>query len=251
MSYENHEDTTNMDFKPIGFIRTVYTNKNGTPRQGSICKDSHGTLEVNLGDNNAQYALENLQEFSHVWIIFVFHKNGKPFTKTKVTPPRLSSRVGVFSTRSPHRPNPIGLSLVRLVSVEGKTIRVSGIDLLDGTPVLDIKPYVPSYDNPQNKESNEEEHREESSVSLPPWISKSSSLKCSFTHKALSELKALGKEGLVSSVYSILEADPRSCYRKEKCSDKLYYFSHFGVHFTAWFDEDDNTVEVLKVKLDQ
>ncbi|XP_040580952.1 tRNA (adenine(37)-N6)-methyltransferase [Lepeophtheirus salmonis] len=234
-----------MNFNPIGYIRTVYTNKNGTPRQGNICQESHGTLEVNLGDNNAQYALENLHEFSHVWIIFVFHKNGKAFTKTKVTPPRLSSRVGVFSTRSPHRPNPIGLSLVRLESIEHNMMYLSGIDLLDGTPVLDVKPYVPSYDSPSTLEGSKQE-----TIKFPDWIKKTSSLTCSFTSKALSDLKKIDKEDLVNPITSILEADPRSCYRKDKCSDKLYFFSHDGVHLTAWFDDEDNMVQILKAKID-
>lgn len=85
-----------------------------------------------------------------MWIIFHFHKNDL-FTKAKVSPPRLKGqRVGVFSTRSPHRPCPIGLSLVEIQKVEGSCIYFLGTDMVDGTPVLDIKPYIPVYDSPSN-----------------------------------------------------------------------------------------------------
>ncbi|XP_006143774.1 tRNA (adenine(37)-N6)-methyltransferase isoform X2 [Tupaia chinensis] len=92
-----------------------------------------------------------LEQFSHVWILFVFHKNGHLSCKAKVQPPRLNgAKTGVFSTRSPHRPNAIGLTLAKLEKVEGGTIYLSGIDMIQGTPVLDIKPYIAEYDSPQN-----------------------------------------------------------------------------------------------------
>ncbi|KAM6170355.1 tRNA (adenine(37)-N6)-methyltransferase [Rhynchocyon petersi] len=91
-----------------------------------------------------------LDQYSHVWILFVFHKNGRLSCKAKVQPPRLNgAKMGVFSTRSPHRPNAIGLTLARLEKVEGGAIYLSGIDMIHGTPVLDIKPYIAAYDSPQ------------------------------------------------------------------------------------------------------
>ncbi|KAG9486603.1 hypothetical protein GDO78_006791 [Eleutherodactylus coqui] len=91
-----------------------------------------------------------LQQFSHVWILFIFHKNGHLSCKAKVQPPRLDgAKTGVFSTRSPHRPNAIGLTLAKLDKVEGDTVHLSGIDMIQGTPVLDIKPYIADYDSPQ------------------------------------------------------------------------------------------------------
>ncbi|XP_016078558.1 PREDICTED: tRNA (adenine(37)-N6)-methyltransferase isoform X2 [Miniopterus natalensis] len=92
-----------------------------------------------------------LEQFSHVWILFVFHKNGHLSCKAKVQPPRLNgAKTGVFSTRSPHRPNAIGLTLAKLEKVEGGAIYLSGIDMIHGTPVLDIKPYIADYDSPQH-----------------------------------------------------------------------------------------------------
>ncbi|XP_063080948.1 tRNA (adenine(37)-N6)-methyltransferase isoform X2 [Cavia porcellus] len=92
-----------------------------------------------------------LEQFSHVWILFVFHKNGHLSYKAKVQPPRLNgAKTGVFSTRSPHRPNAIGLTLAKLEKVEGGAVYLSGIDMIHGTPVLDIKPYIADYDSPKN-----------------------------------------------------------------------------------------------------
>ena len=83
--------------------------------------------------------------------MFLFHKNTNKAVKAKVKPPRLDgAKVGVFASRSPHRPNPIGLTLAKLDGIVGNTLLLSAIDLLDGTPVLDIKPYVPDYDKPPN-----------------------------------------------------------------------------------------------------
>ncbi|XP_073405820.1 tRNA (adenine(37)-N6)-methyltransferase isoform X1 [Dendrobates tinctorius] len=92
-----------------------------------------------------------LQQFSHVWILFIFNKNGHLSYKAKVQPPRLNgAKTGVFSTRSPHRPNAIGLTLAKLDKVEDDTIYLSGIDMIQGTPVIDIKPYIAEYDSPRS-----------------------------------------------------------------------------------------------------
>ena len=115
------------------------------PRQPSAARGVEGTLELYPG-RDFEHALADLGEWSHVWVLYWFDRalGWRP----KVLPPRVgaegekSTRKGVFSTRSPHRPNPIGLSVLRLLSVEGLVLRVSDVDLLDGTPILDVKPYV-------------------------------------------------------------------------------------------------------------
>ena len=136
------------------------------------------------------------------------------------------------------------------------------MDLIDGTPILDIKPYIPDYDRPRkvNNEAMGEEEEEET-VKVPEWITtKSSSLQVLFTPRAMADLAKFSKDSaefplahletwqdLKSSVTEILSADPRSVYRKDKCGDKLYYVTVDLAHFTVWFDED-NVAEVLKVK---
>jgi tRNA-Thr(GGU) m(6)t(6)A37 methyltransferase TsaA len=95
-----------------------------------------------------ELSLQGLNGFSHIWVIFLFHKAQHKNYRPKVQPPRLEGgRVGVFASRSPHRPNPIGLSLLELVEVNRSGVWVKGVDLIDGTPVLDIKPYLPEVES--------------------------------------------------------------------------------------------------------
>ncbi|XP_060063710.1 tRNA (adenine(37)-N6)-methyltransferase-like [Ylistrum balloti] len=138
--------------KHIGVVNSLFTYKNGTPRQPSVCDTARGSITISKEIfNNPEHSLDGIQQYSHIWIIFEFNKNNNQYTKAKVTPPRLDGRrVGLFSTRSPYRPNPIGLTLAKLERVEGATLHISGIDTLNGTLVLDIKPYIPSYDCPRS-----------------------------------------------------------------------------------------------------
>lgn len=138
--------------KPIGTIRTQFPEKRAVPRQTTLCPKLLGCIEITKDIfNNPEHSLDGLNEFSHLWIIYHFHKN-ESHPKAKIAPPRLcGERVGIFSTRSPHRPCPIGLSLVEIDRIDGKLIYFYGTDMVDGTPVLDIKPYIPFYDNPSNR----------------------------------------------------------------------------------------------------
>ncbi|XP_076830058.1 tRNA (adenine(37)-N6)-methyltransferase [Brachyhypopomus gauderio] len=135
---------------PIGYISSCFARKSGTPRQPALCASSRARLQIRASVfNNPAHALAGLEQYSHVWLIFLFHKNGHMSYKAKVKPPRLNGlRVGVYSTRSPHRPNALGLTLARLEGIEGDTLHLSSVDLIAGTPVLDIKPYIPEYDSP-------------------------------------------------------------------------------------------------------
>ena len=129
---------------PIGVIRTAYREKPDTPRQpGVAVKQTVGVITLTQGRGFEQ-ALCDLGGFEYVWVVSWFDqvRTWKP----KVLPPRSRTRRGLFATRSPHRPNPIGISLCRLISVEGRRIRVECPDLLDGTPILDIKPYLPAIE---------------------------------------------------------------------------------------------------------
>jgi tRNA-Thr(GGU) m(6)t(6)A37 methyltransferase TsaA len=134
-------------FSSIGVVRTPFTERAEAPRQGIVAEGVEGRIELEPG-RGFEDALEGLQAWDYAWVLFVFHKNveqGRGW-KPKVQPPRAEEKVGVFATRSPHRPNPIGMTAVRIVSVEGLVVHVRDVDLLDGTPVLDLKPYVPYAD---------------------------------------------------------------------------------------------------------
>jgi len=129
---------------PIGRIRTSFANKVDAPRQPAASTDARGVIEL-FEDRNLGHAVEDLAGWERIWVIFWFDRNDG--WRPKVLPPRSSTgRKGVLSTRSPHRPNPLGLSVLRLDRVEGLHLHVLDVDLLDGTPILDIKPYVPYTD---------------------------------------------------------------------------------------------------------
>lgn len=136
------------NFKPIGLIRSCYGEKFGIPRQPGLVKSATATLEL-LPPYNTVEAARGLEEFSHVWIVFLFHQSSRDLWKATVRPPRLggNERIGVFASRSNFRPNPIGLSVVELLRIEGTRLHLGGGDFLDETPVLDIKPYIPYVDS--------------------------------------------------------------------------------------------------------
>lgn len=135
---------------PVAVIRTCFDEKFGVPRQPGLVPAARGRIVFEPAYRNAD-TLRGLEGFSHLWVIFHFDR-AEGWSPT-VRPPRLggNTRVGVFASRSPFRPNPIGLSVVRIEGVdtdtpEGPVVRVSGVDLVDGTPILDLKPYVPYSD---------------------------------------------------------------------------------------------------------
>ncbi len=135
-----------MEIKPIGafFGDAVY--KYDAPRQGRLFAGHPGRIVLNPGQN-FETALRDLDGFERIWVIFQFHENvgWRPTTRPPV-PPKGKDRVGTFASRSPYRPNPIGLSCVRLLKIDGLTLFVDEADLLNETPVLDIKPYIPMAD---------------------------------------------------------------------------------------------------------
>lgn len=137
--------------EPVGIISSCYTEKFGIPRQPGMVKSSFARLEF-LSPFNRKEMVRGLEQFSHIWIHFVFHESLDEGWSPTVRPPWLGGkkRVGVFSTRSPHRPNNLGMSVVRLqrvITEEHIALEISGVDLLDGTPVVDVKPYVPYSDS--------------------------------------------------------------------------------------------------------
>jgi tRNA-Thr(GGU) m(6)t(6)A37 methyltransferase TsaA len=132
---------------PVGFVRSCFKEKFAIPRQPQLAPAARGVLELVAPFDQPQ-AIEGLEQVSHVWLLFVFHQALEAEPRLKVRPPRLGGNqsLGVFATRATHRPNGLGQSVVKLDRVEPGRLYLSGIDLLDGTPVLDIKPYVPYAD---------------------------------------------------------------------------------------------------------
>lgn len=128
-------------FKSIGVLHTPYKTIENMPIQPGGAQGLAGTLII---DSKYIEGLRDLEGFSHIFLIYCFHKVSGP--QLTVTPFLDSKPHGVFATRAPKRPNPIGLSVVRLVSIKENVLSLENVDMLDGTPVLDIKPYVPAFD---------------------------------------------------------------------------------------------------------
>lgn len=131
-----------IQYQPIGFVHSPHQTASGTPIQPSRARGIEGTIEI-----EPEYvdALCDLDGFSHIILICHLHKAAE--FKLKVVPYLDTELRGLFATRSPSRPNPIGLSVVRLLGIDGRVLRIEGVDLLEGTPVLDIKPYVRDFDD--------------------------------------------------------------------------------------------------------
>lgn len=141
-----------MEIEPIGYMRSCFGSKFAVPRQPGLCPSAWGVLELSKKFRSAE-AVRGLESFSHVWLVFGFHETVEAGWHPTVRPPRLggNERVGVFASRSTYRPNGLGLSLVKLDQVvrekagglEPPVLHFSGVDLVDGTPVFDVKPYLP------------------------------------------------------------------------------------------------------------
>jgi len=125
--------------QPIGYVRSPYKNTKGIPKGLGAKHDAEGTLEILP---QFEPGLTDIEGFSHLFVLWIFDRAGE--CELLGTPPSDNRPHGVFATRSPRRPNPIGLTVVELLRREGCSLDVRGIDMLDGTPILDIKPYLSS-----------------------------------------------------------------------------------------------------------
>ncbi|WP_298635175.1 tRNA (N6-threonylcarbamoyladenosine(37)-N6)-methyltransferase TrmO [uncultured Umboniibacter sp.] len=216
--------TTSRDFSftQIGVIRTPFDSKFAVPRQPSLAPSTRGVIVLDEGYSDPNYVL-GLERCSHIWLSFVFHLVGAS-SKPTVRPPRLggNERVGVFATRSTHRPNPLGLSVVRLDRVEHKArteLHVSGVDLVNGTPILDIKPYAPYVDSVN--------HAEYALADNQP-----DRLQVTWSQAASNSFESI-KPSLVLidkvAVEQILAQDPRPSYHSD--DSRVYGVSLEGVEF--------------------
>jgi tRNA-Thr(GGU) m(6)t(6)A37 methyltransferase TsaA len=134
-----------MQFEPIGHFECAARYPYDAARQAECAVSEAGGVVVLAGGRNFEQAVRDLEGFSRLWLVYVFHHN--PHWRPLVRPPRADRKIGVFATRAPYRPNPIGISCVPLIRVDGLRVEVGPNDLLDGTPILDIKPYLPYADS--------------------------------------------------------------------------------------------------------
>ena len=150
-----------MVVKPIGYIRSEHKDASATPIQPVYAQGCRGRAEI-LPEY--EEGLADLEGFSHIYVIYYFHKAGSP--SLTVTPFLDDVPRGVFAARSPRRPNPIGFSLVRLLKRERNVLLLDDVDILDGTPILDIKPFIPRFDYRENARTGWQEHVDENVAQL-------------------------------------------------------------------------------------
>jgi len=202
--------------EPIGVIHTCFKEKFGIPRQPNLVVGAPGMLEF-FPEFSRQEAVRGLEQFSHIWLIFLFHRAVKKEGgwSPMVRPPRLggNKKIGVFASRSPFRPNPIGMSCVRLERVEitakGPVLHLTGVDILDQTPVLDIKPYLPYSDRVDTA-------RDGFAPAPGPGA-----CEVSFSSTAATQILERQKTfpNLMSIITQVLENDPRPGYSSTHCSN--------------------------------
>lgn len=188
-------------FQPIGFLKSAFPDKFGVPRQPGLVKKVFSELKLRP-DLQPELALQGLEGYSHVWLQFVFHLNKSARYHAKIHPPRLEGEsIGVFATRSPHRPNPIGLSLVELVEIKNDVLILAGADLVDGTPILDVKPYLPAFESVPSARGG--------------WMAevKKKEIAVEFTQEALEILQIWmarsGRSELKDVIEELVQQDPR------------------------------------------
>ncbi|HOW72294.1 MAG TPA: tRNA (N6-threonylcarbamoyladenosine(37)-N6)-methyltransferase TrmO [Phycisphaerae bacterium] len=131
-----------LQMQSIGVIHSPYTQATGTPIQFVYAEGTEGTVEICAPFVEG---LADLEGFDRIWLLYWCHRSGSP--RMRVIPYRDTREHGLFATRAPARPNPIGLSCVELVRIERHVLHIRNLDILDGTPLLDIKPYVPAFDS--------------------------------------------------------------------------------------------------------
>lgn len=219
-----------MEMKPIATIRTPFPTKFGIPRQSGIL-DMLESRIVFEKEYRVKDALRGLEDFSHIWLIWVFSEAVREEWSPTVRPPRLggNTRMGVFATRSPFRPNPIGLSCVRLLRIEGNELVVSGADLMDGTPILDIKPYLPFADAKPDASGGFAEPLREYALQVE------------FPEDLLSKVPPQYRAPL----REILAQDPRPAYQQDPTRVYGFSFADFEIRFTV----RDGILTVVSVEL--
>lgn len=227
-------------FEQIGVIHSCFKEKFGIPRQPGLVPSARAVLELSPPYDRDE-AVRGLEGFSHVWVVFVFHAVlGTPWRPT-VRPPRLggNDRVGVFATRSPFRPNPVGMSAVRVERIARENGRLNvylqGGDFLDGTPVIDLKPYVPYVDAVQDAHGSFAH-----SAPRAPF-----SVRFSAAARAACETKEKRFPGVTKLIEEILSADPRPAYRDG--SDATLSYGTRLYDFDLRWCIDGDSVEVLEL----
>ncbi|MDZ4746241.1 MAG: tRNA (N6-threonylcarbamoyladenosine(37)-N6)-methyltransferase TrmO [bacterium] len=224
-----------IELEPIGVMRTPYRSKYDAPRQPGVLEDAHEAFIDMYPHKNFEQALHDLCGFDRIWILSWFDRVGG--WKPKVLPPRSSGKRGVFATRSPHRPNPIGLSVAVLKGIEGLRIVIADSDLLDGTPVLDIKPYLPYADS-----------FPDAAIGWLASESRASTFAITYTAGVFDEVNEQGAERLRIHIERVLGLDPlpHPYRRTRRLGDNRYVLAIRNIR--VYYNLDANTVTVTFIE---
>ena len=226
-------NSDNLDLKVIARLHSAFPTKFGLPRQSGLVEGINATI-VFEPEYRAAEALRGIEDFSHLWLIWGFSGNRHDNWSPTVRPPRLggNTRMGVFATRSPFRPNPLGLSCVKLEGVEqdgenGTVLRVSGVDMMDGTPIYDIKPYIPYADcRPDASEGFTSQNQD--------YL-----LEVEFPMELLALIPVDQRDGLIGA----LAHDPRPAYQRDP--ERVYGLEYAG--FEVRFSVSEKHLTVREV----
>jgi len=225
-------------FNFIGQVNSPYKEKFAIPRQPGLVSAAKGSITLIDAANNEEL-VRGLEQFSHLWLLFVFHGTQQQGWKPLVRPPRLggNKKLGVLATRSTFRPNPIGMSVVKLDNIEQINkqiiIHISGLDLLDKTPIVDIKPYIPYSDNIENAQAGFAQ------------IEPDQRLDVTFSIQAKKDINQYQSKYADLSMFieQVLSQDPRPAYKKKQIDEKVYGMSLYDLNI-LWRISSNNTNEI-------
>jgi tRNA-Thr(GGU) m(6)t(6)A37 methyltransferase TsaA len=231
-----------ISFDIIAKVKSPYQEKFAIPRQPGLATAALGEVHL-IGKTNNLDCVRDLQHFSHIWLLFVFHDTAEQGWQPLVKPPRLggNKKTGVLATRSTFRPNPIGMSVVKLDQVcvhKGNVIlKISGHDLLNNTPIIDIKPYLPYSDSHQEAKASYAQSAPVSQITLT--FSEQAQTKVQTFSTKYAHLKLL--------IEQVLSQDPRPAYKKQKLDNKVYGIHLYDLNIT-WQMLDLTNMLVLDIQ---
>ncbi|KGJ92029.1 tRNA (N6-threonylcarbamoyladenosine(37)-N6)-methyltransferase TrmO [Colwellia psychrerythraea] len=222
---ESADDVQSFQFDAIGVIESPYQEKFAIPRQPNLVSAAKGRIMLTGLANNSEL-VRDIEQFSHLWVIFVFHGTQDQGWKPLVRPPRLGGNVktGVLATRSTFRPNPIGMSVVKLDNVvtnkQQTILHISGLDLLNGTPIVDIKPYVPYSDAITDANAGFAQEQPDTSLTVI------------FSEQMQADLIKYEQDDcdLALLIEQVLKQDPRPAYKRGRADDKVYGMSLYNLN---------------------
>jgi tRNA-Thr(GGU) m(6)t(6)A37 methyltransferase TsaA len=230
-------------FKTIGIVHSPCKEKFAVPRQSGLVPQLHSTIEI-LKPFDRDEAFFMLEGFSHIWVLSVFHLAVREDWQTMVRPPRLggNQRVGVFASRSPFRPNPIGLSVFRLLSIRREQgtlyLHVAGTDLVEGTPVIDIKPYLDYADKPSGVSCGYtmDLHKQELEVKFSP-----------LAREQCQKIESQANINLIDLITQLVSQDPRPAYRADGSQQMTREYGVKLYNYNVRFEIIEQQAKIISV----